>query len=111
MSMRVRLVWLAGCLLPLMALAPAAADSDSTTADEQMLQAAGLRTDGAALLDFLRQRSQPVPDRARLQALAQQLVGSSRNERDRAAAELLAIGPPALPALRRAVQDPDEREV
>jgi HEAT repeat protein len=88
----------------------AIADHERDQADEQRLQAAGLRTDGGALLDFLRKRSLAVAEPARVEALCRQLGAASPEARVQAAAELVALGNAAIPLLRRTVQDPDERE-
>jgi HEAT repeat protein len=87
----------------------ASGDNDAVLTDEQTLQAANLGTEGPALLDFFRKRSALEVDRQRLVSLIQQLGARSPLERDRAAGELIAIGPAALPLLRQAVHDPDEQ--
>lgn len=79
--------------------------------DEQTLQSAGLSTDGPALLSFFQKRSQPLGDRVRIAALIQQLKDPSRETRDQAMAELISLGAVAVPLLRQAVKDPDDREI
>jgi HEAT repeat protein len=102
------------CLLLLAAglfLAPSgragAADPDALT-DEQLLRSAGVATDDAGLLSFFRKRSQVEVDPDQVAALVQKLGSKSSEERDRAAGELVALGPLAVPALRQATRDPDE---
>src|SRR5262245_51680922 len=72
--------------------------------DEQTLLTAGLATDGPALLAFFHARSRIDIDRERLGVLIQQLASSNR-ERSLATAELLGMGPLAVPILRRAAND------
>jgi HEAT repeat protein len=94
-------------LLPLAAPARAA-DGDDPRADEQTLRAAGLPTDDAALLAFLRRRAQPETAPGRLPALVRDLGDPSAERRERAAAELVAFGPVSLPLLRAAARDADD---
>src|SRR5258708_39440268 len=82
----------------------AAAETD---ADEQALQAVGLATDGPALLEFFRLRSEPVQDPKHLDELTRPLAHSSPAARERAMAELVARGAPAISALRPAGNDRD----
>jgi HEAT repeat protein len=105
--MRVRLFFVGIGLLALVCGSPAHA-ADSSEADEQALEAAGLRTTGPSLLDFLRLRSQATPDAARLRTLAQRLADPSAEQREAAQAELIASGPAALPILRQTLHDADD---
>src|SRR5712692_6416653 len=92
--------------IPLMWMRPAvAAAQPEVAADEQTLAAAGLATDGQALLEFCRGRTRLESDRERLMALTQQLGDPAAEARTRAASELIARGPVAVPALRHAVND------
>jgi HEAT repeat protein len=97
---------LTGFLLPAL-LAPAAVAA-GPRGDEQLLRAAGLPTDDAGLLDFFRRRARPGAGRERLTALVGDLGDTSAEKRDRAAAELIALGPVAVPLLRQAARDPDD---
>ncbi len=101
-------------LFPLLAAAfllaaalPCRADEGDARADELLLQGAGLPTDGPGLLAFFRQRSRGEADLARLAALAAGLGSDKAAERQKACAELVAVGPAALPLLRQAANDPD----
>jgi HEAT repeat protein len=80
---------------------------DGNLADEMRLQAAGLSTDGAGLLAFFRQRTRGEATPQRLAALVERLGAKAPAQRQQAAADLVAIGPPAIPLLRQAVKDPD----
>jgi HEAT repeat protein/outer membrane protein assembly factor BamB len=104
--------WLFGCVAltlfadPLAAPAPGAADEVETT-DEKVLEAAGVGTDGAALLAFFRRRTLTEEDERRVAELVRQL-GSERFEaREKASRALTESGKPALKLLRPALADPD----
>jgi HEAT repeat protein len=91
--------------------APAAsfsqAEDDPLQADEQLLQKAGLGTDAAALVEFFRLRGRGPESGDQVPALIAKLGSKSSAERNRAARELIALGPPSIPYLRQAVKDPD----
>jgi HEAT repeat protein len=95
-------------VVPFLAAALPMAMAETTeapaSADEQTLRAAGLATDGPALLDFFQARSRPASDGKEVQALVRQL-GAAPEVRAHAAAQLVACGPLAVPALRHAVND------
>jgi HEAT repeat protein len=99
--------WLRCRLLLIAALlgAPPAVAAGPTEDDEKVLQSAGLATDESALLQFFRLRSRTDADRDRLVTLVRQL-GAPATEA-RAAAELVGCGPPAVAALRHAVNELD----
>lgn len=99
--MRVALLALA-CVLT---LPPRLAAQSELTADEQTLTAAGLASDGQSLVDFFRGRTRLDPDRERLLELTRQLGNAAPEVRARAAAELVARGALAVPALRHAIND------
>jgi HEAT repeat protein len=84
---------------------PAAPD---TSADEQLLKDAGIKTDGLALVEFLHKRVPAEATPEKLAALVKQLGDDEFSVRDKASEELRALGARALPALRRAASDPDE---
>jgi HEAT repeat protein len=75
--------------------------------DEVLLRGAGLPTDGTGLLEYLRRRSQEAPDPERLAGLLRDLGSEDPAAARRACAELLAVGPVAVPLLRQAARDPD----
>jgi HEAT repeat protein len=79
--------------------------------DEQMLQSAGLTTDGQALLEFFRTRCRTQVDSDHLQVLARRFTEPSRSGRIQATAELVAWGPLAVPVLRNAANNPDDPEL
>src|SRR5262245_50705252 len=81
------------------------AQPEDHSADEQTLASFGLATDGQSLLDFFRGRSRLESDRERLLELTRQLGEAAADVRARAAAELIARGPVAIPALRHAIND------
>jgi hypothetical protein len=77
------------------------------TADEQTLQAAKVAADGAALLEFLRQRTLTDDQRTQLKVLIRQLADDSFEVREKAKTDLVARGAAAVPLLTQAAQDPD----
>ncbi len=79
--------------------------------DEQPLRDAGLTNNGPSLLTFFHARARTEIDREPLQRLLEQCVKGSPEERGRAAAELLGLGPLALPVLRRAAGDLDHPDL
>jgi HEAT repeat protein len=88
----------------------ASASGDNVLADELTVKSAGLPVDGPGLLEFfrLRTKGEVAPDR--LKALIEQLGSKDGAEREKACAELVSIGPSAIPALRTAAKDPDAAE-
>lgn len=108
-----RLVFAMLCGAGLLLAAPRpvlSGDSDNVLTDELTLKSAGLPVDGTGLLAFFRTRvkGEATPDR--LSALVEQLGSRDAGEREKAAAELVAIGPPAVPSLRQVAKDPDAAE-
>jgi HEAT repeat protein len=92
----------------LLGAAPATrADEGDALADESLLKGAGLPTDGPGLLAFFRQRSRGAAEGARLADLVARLGSDKAAERQKASAELVAVGPAAIPLLRQAANDPD----
>lgn len=80
---------------------------DLVSADVQALKAAGVATDDASLLAYLGARTLPEARRSRIQTLVRKLGDPSFETREAAQAELTAEGPPALPLVARAANDPD----
>src|SRR4051794_2102403 len=74
----------------------------ATGRDEQVLTAARQAVPPDGLLDFVRKRSQPLPDPAEVSRLVAQLGDASAPVADQAAGPLVALGPAVLPALRQA---------
>src|SRR6266852_555272 len=69
---------------------------------EPALKAAGVKADGPGLVDFFWKRTRPDADRDRIQGLIRQLGDGPPPARDRAAADLVALGVAAVPLLRQA---------
>src|SRR5262249_40307115 len=92
---------------PVLVSSPGAAER----ADERTLQSAGLPSDGPALLAFFHARSRANVDPHRLQILLDQLASNSNQERNLATAELLGLGPLAVPSLRRAANTLENPEL
>jgi HEAT repeat protein len=86
---------------------PAQVGPDTTAVDEQLVQRAKQKVDPASLLNYLRKRTYPEADPKRLQTLLRQLGDRSFRARERAYAELLALGISGLAALREAESSPD----
>jgi HEAT repeat protein len=100
----------AGCLLAVVQAVAVAAEPDPGQSDEQLLRAAGLTTDAPGLLEFLHRRTAAGVDRERVATLVRQLGDKSPEVRDKATAELVALGPVAVPLLRQAAKDSDEAD-
>jgi HEAT repeat protein len=104
-------------LLPLLLLAVVtlagrarAADIDPVLADEVALKDVGLPTDGPGLVEFFRLRGQTQVAPEKVASLVKQFDAADLAARERACAELIAIGPPALSELRRAARDVDSAD-
>jgi HEAT repeat protein len=87
--------------LALLLAAPAFADE----VDETAVKAAGLPTDGPALLDFVKQRSRETADTEELTPFIKDLGSPDPKLAEKAATALIVRGPLAVPALRRAAND------
>jgi HEAT repeat protein len=111
MSIRAWTVLLAAGLLGFVGGPARTADTDASLADEVLLKSVSLGTDGPALLEFFRQRSQVQAPKEKLAEWIKQLGDKEPAKRAKAAANLIATGPAAIPLLRQAVKDPDEGEV
>jgi hypothetical protein len=85
----------------------AAAEPDTVREDEQALTAAHLGTDGPALLDFFRKRTPVEADRHKIESLITELGDDSYLVREKASADLVALGAAAVPLLREALKDED----
>src|SRR5436189_35492 len=106
-----RPLWL---LLPLLALAlvlaprPGKADDKETIVGEELkVKSAFQNTDGASLVAFLRTRAKGEATKEKLTELIEALEEKSASKRQKACAELVAIGAPAIPMLRQAARDVD----
>jgi HEAT repeat protein len=94
-------------LLVLPSLPAAGRADEAAEADERLLREAGVGTDGAALLAFFRGRTLTDADRRRVEEMVRHLGSDVYEEREQATRGLIRRGPPALPFLRRAADDPD----
>ena len=104
-------------LLPLVALlfalvqgptTPARAeDKDTSLDDEVLLKNAFQDTDGASLLEYFAVRTRGVTSPARITELIEALDAKDATSRQKACADLVAIGAVALPLLRQAARDTD----
>jgi HEAT repeat protein len=84
-----------------------AEENGAKSDDEKLLEGNKIKHDGASLLEFFRKRTLTDERRQRLEKLVKQLGSKLYRDRTRAMRELIAQGPPALPFLRIAVNDPD----
>ncbi|HBI46403.1 MAG TPA: hypothetical protein DDY78_26660 [Planctomycetales bacterium] len=99
------------CLLPAIASLIGAAPAPTPAAgseDEKLLKAAKVSVDGPGLLDFFRQHTTTPAQQEHILALIQQLGDDSFKVRQKASADLAALGPRAVSYLRHALNDPDE---
>jgi HEAT repeat protein len=78
--------------------------------EENHIKQAGLPVTDTGLLDFFRKRTPPGPPRAEVARLVRQLSDKAPAARDRAAAELIALGYCAVPPLRQAANSSDDEE-
>jgi HEAT repeats/PQQ-like domain len=99
-----------GALVAALLLVPLAPASDRD-ADERALREAGVGTDGAALLQFFKNRTVSGTDRDTIAALIKQLGDDSFTEREKATADLIALGPRAESQLREAAEKNSDAEI
>src|SRR5262245_41491966 len=85
----------------------AADEANLRAADEKLLQEAGLKADGPALLDFFRKRTLSDADIAKLADTVRRLGDKSFTVREKATADLIAAGRSASPFLRIGLKDAD----
>ncbi len=76
-------------------------------ADERLLQEAGVRHAGPALVEYLRGQVADAARLAKVRALIKSLADETFAAREKATEELIAVGPVALPLLREAARDRD----
>jgi HEAT repeat protein len=84
-----------------------ATDEAESAADDEILRAAHLSTDGPGLLTFFRKRTLSEETQAHVQAMIVQLGHESFELREEASAELVSMGPGAAGLLRGAARHPD----
>lgn len=97
-----------GLLVLVPAYARAATPAVSTSADEKVLREAKVGTDAPALLDWFRRRGLTAEQRRQLGLLIPRLGSEDFTTRQDASTALVALGPGAVPHLRRALSSPDE---
>jgi hypothetical protein len=92
----------------LSAVGTAAAAGD---ADERVLRDAGVGTEGPALLQFFKSRTAAGTDRDGIAALVKRLGDDDFDVREKASADLAAVGATAEPQLREAAEKSSDAEV
>jgi HEAT repeat protein len=97
----------AGLAVALAATCWAAPGPGTPPDDEQLLKTAQIGTDGPALLAYFRSRTVTAADRQRIETLIRQLGDPAYAVRERATADLVACGLPAVGPLRQAQADAD----
>src|SRR5438045_1603868 len=86
--------------LILAGVSAARAQNDTRADDEKVLKAADVATDGPGLLAFFRKHTPTPEDEKRVGELVRQLGDKAFRVREKAAADIIALGATALPALR-----------
>src|SRR5713226_4551898 len=105
-SARLAIGFLPGVLFLLLLPLPAAEPSP-TAADEQLLKNSKIGTDGPALLEFFRHRTEQTALKDRVAKLIRQLGDDSYDVREKASSDLAQIGEPARKQLEKALSDKD----
>src|SRR5262249_10192802 len=92
---------------------PSAAQNSDGAADddERLLDAAGRPSAGPGLLDFCRPRACIEVNPGQLEELVRRFTGPSLEDRFQAGTDLVALGPPAVPGLRRVANDLEDADV
>ncbi len=85
-------------------------DRDPLSEDEQKLKSSFQQVDGPSLVSFLRTRAAGSVSQERMNKLIEALDSTKASERYQACAELIAIGSPAVPGLRRVAREVDTPE-
>lgn len=78
--------------------------NDTTATDQEILRSAGVATDPAGVVAYLRKMVLSEADRAKIEGLVQQLAGERFAAREEATEKLVAIGQPAVSFLRVAAR-------
>jgi cyclophilin family peptidyl-prolyl cis-trans isomerase len=107
MTMQRQRVLLSVCCLVLIATGTLAAPCDEIQADEETLNAAGLGTDPAALIDFFRRKTLDEGDRDTVAELIRDLGADEFAMREKASSELVKMGGKAISQLRQAKESGD----
>jgi hypothetical protein len=85
----------------------AAAPEDRSAADEDALRGAGVATDGPALLKYLENLTITASNRDKIKDLVKKLGDDAFEEREKAQAQLIALGSVSVPFLKEASNDKD----
>src|SRR5947209_7755161 len=75
--------------------------------DVKLLQAAGVASDGPALLEFFRKKTPSEEQRPQIEELIQQLGSKNYKVREKATKQLMALGHVAVSRLTEALQHTD----
>lgn len=73
--------------------------------DERLIDSAGLPSEGPMLLEFFKTRARTDIDSKKIDEILKRFTGDSFPDRLSAGAELVSLGPLAVPALRRVLND------
>jgi hypothetical protein len=88
--------------------ASTAAAAEPQLSDDDALRQAGLSaTDGAKLVEYLKQRTLTDTDEGKIKAVIRRFGADDYEEREKASAEIELFGPAAVSPLRAAEKDPD----
>lgn len=82
-------------------------DPGTTTADEDALRRVGVATDGPALLKYLENLTVTASSRDKIKELIKKLGDDTFDEREKAQAQLIALGTVSVPFLKEAANDKD----
>ena len=112
--MKKLLAWFVVLLALTITAAPSASEKKSIVElddDERLIESAGLRSEGPGLLEFFRGRANTEASAGRVDELVRRFSGQSVEDRVQAGTELVALGPIAIPGLRRVVNELETPEV
>ena len=112
--MKKLLAWFVVLIVLTSAAAPSASEKKNIGAlddDERLIESAGLRCEGPGLLVFFRARAGTEASAGRIDELVRRFSGESVEDRVQAGTQLVALGPIAIPGLRRVVNELETPEV
>ncbi len=92
---------LTGAIVCGMGESPSPSPPAQTDAEELLLRVASVALDGPSLREFFRRQTPSAADQKRLQGLIDGLGSERFSVRQKASADLIQVGSPALFALRR----------
>lgn len=102
--------WIGSLALLVLAFA-FTARADTPSADERLLKAAQIKTDGPALLELLRRRTVKDTEVDKVRVAIKSLGNDDFNVREKATNDLVRLGSLAEPFLREALKDKDPEVV